>query len=66
MGPPELKPDFPDIEWTAVPDSHRYVTRHLQDCNWLQALEGGFDVSQSKLPSSRYGGATDSMAGSIF
>jgi phthalate 4,5-dioxygenase len=45
MGPPESKPDFPEIEWTLVPDSHRYVTRHLQDCNWLQALEGGFDVS---------------------
>jgi phthalate 4,5-dioxygenase len=45
MGPTELKPDFPDIEWTAVPESHRYVTRHVQECNWLQALEGGFDVS---------------------
>ena len=45
MGPPEFKPEFPAIEWTAVPPSHRYVTRHLQECNWLQALEGGFDVS---------------------
>jgi len=26
-----------------VPASHRYVTRHVQECNWLQALEGGFD-----------------------
>ncbi len=45
MGPPEEKPAFPDLEWTAVPDSHRYATRHLQECNWLQALEGGFDSS---------------------
>ena len=45
MGPPELKPDFPDLEWTQVPDSHRFVTRHIQDCNWLQGLEGGFDSS---------------------
>ncbi len=45
MGPAELKPDFPEIEWTLIPSSHRYVTRHLQECNWLQALEGGFDVS---------------------
>ena len=28
-----------------MPDSHRYVTRHVQECNWLQALEGGFDTS---------------------
>lgn len=25
--------------------SHRFVTRHVQECNWLQALEGGFDTS---------------------
>ncbi|HXP31092.1 MAG TPA: Rieske 2Fe-2S domain-containing protein [Stellaceae bacterium] len=43
MGPKLLKPDFPALEWTEVPESHRYVTRHLQECNWLQALEGGFD-----------------------
>ena len=45
MGPPDLKPDFPDLEWTLVPDANRYVTRHVQECNWLQALEGGFDTS---------------------
>jgi nitrite reductase/ring-hydroxylating ferredoxin subunit len=45
MGPPEAKPEFPDLEWTMIPDSHRYVTRHIQECNWLQALEGGFDTS---------------------
>ncbi len=45
MGPPEAKPDFPELEWTQVPDSYRFVTRHVQECNWLQALEGGFDTS---------------------
>jgi phthalate 4,5-dioxygenase len=45
MGPPELKPDFPELLWTLLPPSHRYVTRHVQACNWLQALEGGFDTS---------------------
>ena len=43
MGPPELKPEFPELEWTAVPSSHRFATRHLQECNWLQGVEGGFD-----------------------
>jgi phenylpropionate dioxygenase-like ring-hydroxylating dioxygenase large terminal subunit len=45
MGPTELKPEFPDLEWTGVPDSHRWATRHIQECNWFQALEGGFDTS---------------------
>jgi hypothetical protein len=45
MGPPEHKPAFPDLEWTRLPDSHRYATRHIQECNWLQGLEGGFDTS---------------------
>ena len=45
MGPADLKPEFPELEWTMVPDSHRYVTRRIQECNWLQGLEGGFDTS---------------------
>jgi len=45
MGPPALKPPFPDLEWTTVPKSHRCLSRHIQECNWLQAVEGGFDSS---------------------
>ena len=45
MGPPELKPDFPDLEWTRVPASQRFATRHIQECNWLQGVEGGFDAT---------------------
>jgi nitrite reductase/ring-hydroxylating ferredoxin subunit len=45
MGPAEKKPPFPEIEWTRVPESHRFSTRHIQECNWFQALEGGFDTS---------------------
>jgi phthalate 4,5-dioxygenase len=45
MGPAEHKPEFPELEWALIPDSHRYLTRHIQDCNWLQGLEGGFDTS---------------------
>ena len=37
-------PAFPDLEWTMVPESHRFASRHVQECNWLQALEGGFDA----------------------
>jgi phthalate 4,5-dioxygenase oxygenase subunit len=45
MGPADKEPAFPDIEWTNVPESHRFATRHIQECNWFQALEGGFDTS---------------------
>ncbi len=45
MGPPEFKPEFPELEWTMLPASHRYVSRHVQECNWLQGLDGGFDAS---------------------
>jgi phthalate 4,5-dioxygenase oxygenase subunit len=45
MGPPEHRPAFPELEWTIVPPSQRYATRHIQECNWLQALEGGFDAT---------------------
>ena len=30
MGPPDRKPDFPDLEWTLVPQSQRYASRHMQ------------------------------------
>jgi phthalate 4,5-dioxygenase len=45
MGPAGHKPEFPALEWTLVPSSQRYATRHIQECNWLQALEGGFDAT---------------------
>jgi phthalate 4,5-dioxygenase oxygenase subunit len=45
MGPADLKPEFPALEWTLVPESSRLASRHLQECNWLQGLEGGFDTS---------------------
>jgi phthalate 4,5-dioxygenase oxygenase subunit len=37
-------PPFPELEWTLLPEAQRYTTRHIQECNWLQALEGGFDA----------------------
>jgi phenylpropionate dioxygenase-like ring-hydroxylating dioxygenase large terminal subunit len=43
MGPPEKKPPFPEFEWTKLPASHRYVTKFLMECNYLQAMEGDFD-----------------------
>ncbi len=44
MGPPEHQPEFPDLEWTMVPANQRFSSRHIQECNWLQGVEGGFDA----------------------
>ena len=46
MGVP---PSFPELEWTLLPESHRYTSRHILECNWLQALEGGFDPAKINL-----------------
>jgi phthalate 4,5-dioxygenase len=45
MGPPEMRPDPPELEWALLPDSHRFVSRRLQECNYLQAMEGGIDTA---------------------
>lgn len=45
MGPPELQPGVPELEWSAVPEPQRFHSKRLQECNWLQAMEGGIDSS---------------------
>ncbi|GAB7389172.1 Rieske 2Fe-2S domain-containing protein [Bacillaceae bacterium] len=45
MGPPDQMPELPELEWTLVPDSHRFITRRIQECNYFQAIEGGLDSS---------------------
>jgi phthalate 4,5-dioxygenase len=44
MGPGEA-PALPDLEWTLLPESHLFISKRVQDCNWFQALEGGIDSS---------------------
>ncbi|MGB7950970.1 MAG: hypothetical protein WCH75_25100, partial [Candidatus Binatia bacterium] len=43
MGSRDKIPEPPKFEWTQVPQGQRFVSKTLQECNWLQALEGGFD-----------------------
>jgi phenylpropionate dioxygenase-like ring-hydroxylating dioxygenase large terminal subunit len=45
MGPPELKPPLPEHEWATLPESQRFVSKRWQECNYLQAMEGGIDSS---------------------
>jgi phenylpropionate dioxygenase-like ring-hydroxylating dioxygenase large terminal subunit len=43
MGPPALQPLLPAFEWMKVPHSRRFVSKRTQECNYLQAMEGGID-----------------------
>ena len=45
MGPPELQPEPPELEWAMVAPGQRFLSKRLQECNYLQALEGGIDSS---------------------
>jgi phenylpropionate dioxygenase-like ring-hydroxylating dioxygenase large terminal subunit len=45
MGPPTSPPPLPEYEFATVPASHSFVSKRLQECNWLQAMEGGIDSS---------------------
>ena len=47
LGPADRRPPPPAYEWTEVPESHRYVSKRLQECNYLQAIEGGLDSIHS-------------------
>lgn len=40
MGPPDKQPVLPHLESARVPDSQRVVSRSMQECNYMQALEG--------------------------
>jgi len=46
LGPPEREPPMlPQLEFTLLPDSHRFTTKKLQQCNWAQSIEGAIDTS---------------------
>ncbi len=45
MGPAELKPEPPELEWSYLPEAQRTATKRLQQTNWAQAVEGGIDSS---------------------
>lgn len=45
MGDPANKPPLPEYEFCTVRPEQRFISKRFQDCNWLQALEGGIDSS---------------------
>jgi phenylpropionate dioxygenase-like ring-hydroxylating dioxygenase large terminal subunit len=61
LGPQADKPRLPELEWTHVPETHRYVTKRLQACNFLQNVEGEVDSSHVSFLHSK--GAAAASAG---
>lgn len=45
LGPRGHQPPPPDLEFMVIPESHVYVSKKLQECNWAQACEGGLDTA---------------------
>jgi phthalate 4,5-dioxygenase oxygenase subunit len=45
MGPADTQPPLPEYEFATVPLSQTYTSKRWQECNWLQAMEGGIDSS---------------------
>lgn len=49
MGPRNRQPELPKLEWARVSETQRYVSKRLQQTNYLQAVEGGIDSSHSNF-----------------
>ena len=47
LGVPGEKPEAPGYDWTRVAPAQRCVSKRLQECNWLQAMEGAIDSIHS-------------------
>ena len=49
MGPSDDMPPPPKFAWTQAAESHRHVSKVVEECNWLQGLEGGLDTSHAPI-----------------
>ncbi len=45
MGPRAQPPSLPDLEFNTLPESHVAIWKNIQECNWVQGLEGNIDSS---------------------
>lgn len=46
MGPAEESAEMPQFEWGDLPAENRFITKYVQECNYLQGLEGGIDSTR--------------------
>ena len=61
MGPDKEAPPLPGVEWNMVPPENAHVSMRIQECNWLQALEGEIDSAHAAILHGRVdaGGSID-------
>jgi phthalate 4,5-dioxygenase oxygenase subunit len=45
MGPPDQQPPLPEWEFATVPADQSFMSKRVQESNWLLAMEGGIDSS---------------------
>jgi phenylpropionate dioxygenase-like ring-hydroxylating dioxygenase large terminal subunit len=54
MGPETAElPPLPNVEWNMVPEANVHISIRVQECNWLQALEGEIDAAHAPILHSR-------------
>jgi nitrite reductase/ring-hydroxylating ferredoxin subunit len=53
MGPPELQPPMPDLEYLKVPDNHRQNHKVFYESNFVQVIEGEIDTVHASILHSR-------------
>jgi phthalate 4,5-dioxygenase oxygenase subunit len=49
LGPQNRMPAPPDYEWIRAPETHRRVSKTGEQCNFMQAIEGGIDTAHSSF-----------------
>lgn len=49
LGPPEKRPGPPAMEWVRAPETHRFISKTHEYCNYLQGIEGGIDTAHSSF-----------------
>jgi phenylpropionate dioxygenase-like ring-hydroxylating dioxygenase large terminal subunit len=50
MGPDTANPPpLPNVEWNLVPQEQVHISLRVQECNWLQAVEGEIDSAHAPL-----------------
>lgn len=50
MGPDqENPPELPGLEWNMVPEENVHLSMRVQECNWLQAIEGELDSAHAAI-----------------
>jgi len=56
LGSAPEPPALPELEWNLVPAAQCHVSIRVQDCNWLQALEGEVDSAHAPILHGRVDG----------